>query len=102
MLNVSTSTPNGLLAKIKSAIDHRHVVTWSYDKDGDFTRTPTQWSQKAWLRPRIGPGGLTFTLISNHQVPLTTEVYGVYHGRFVEMLLAHFSKDFSSASAITN
>ncbi|ERJ35113.1 hypothetical protein L810_2257 [Burkholderia sp. AU4i] len=30
---------------------------------------------------------------------MTKVVYGVYHGRFLEMLLAHFDHSFSNATA---
>ena len=30
---------------------------------------------------------------------ITTEVYSVYHGRFIESMLAHFDKEFSNANA---
>jgi hypothetical protein len=34
-----TNTPQALLNDFKKKIDEGHVVTWSYDKDGDFTHT---------------------------------------------------------------
>ena len=37
---VKTGDPAGLLKKIKKAIDDKHIETWSYDSDGDFTHTP--------------------------------------------------------------
>jgi hypothetical protein len=30
---------------------------------------------------------------------MTKTIYGVYHGRFIEMLLTHFDNEFSAASA---
>lgn len=30
---------------------------------------------------------------------MTKMIYGVYHGRFIEMMLAHFDTDFSLATA---
>ena len=47
-----TSAPSALLAAFKKAINDKHVITWSYDDDGDFTHTHTQWAKLAWLRPR--------------------------------------------------
>lgn len=99
MISVQTVAPTGLLAKIRRAIDNGHIVTWAYDTDGDFTHVPPQWRWRAWLRPTVQPGALALSIIPNSKSTLTNEVYGVYHGRFVEMLLAHFSKDFSIASA---
>ena len=99
MIKIFTNTPNDLLVQIKKAIDERHVVTWSYDKDGDFTHTPDQWSGKAWLRPSVVDGALLFGILGQKDTPLTAEYYGVYHGRFIEMLAAHFDALFSTASA---
>jgi hypothetical protein len=99
MLTVRTTDPVQLLTRIKRAIDTKNVVTWGYDRDGDFTHEPSQWRQKAWLRPAVIPGALTFQFIWNSNSPRTGEVYGVYHGRFVEMLFAHFANEFSLASA---
>jgi hypothetical protein len=99
MVNVMTSVPRGLLGKIKAAIDSGQIRTWAYDSEGDFTHTPNQWSCRAWLRPEIGPNGLQLRFLKNRDMPVTTEIYGVYHGRFIEMLLAHFRDQFSTASA---
>jgi hypothetical protein len=98
-IRVATSQPQALLAAIKRAIEQRHVETWTYDKDGDFTHTPTQWTNKCWLRPHIGVGMLTFTTLPPRGVALSKEIYAVYHGRFIEMLLAHFDSQFSDAEA---
>lgn len=99
MLTVSTYAPNSLLAKIKKAIDEKEIVTWAYDGDGDFYHTPEQWCKRAWLRPTVQSGELKLAIIANRKVPLTSVIYGVHYGRFLEMLLAHFHADFDTASA---
>jgi hypothetical protein len=98
-IRVTTPLPGGLLAAIKKAIDEKHVETWTYDSDGDFTHTPFQWNKKAWLRPSVQSGALVFNILGQKSVALSKEIYGVYHGRFSEMLLAHFDDKFSDASA---
>ncbi|MBZ5532078.1 MAG: hypothetical protein LAO20_11660 [Acidobacteriia bacterium] len=98
-IRVITSQPNALLAAIKKAINERHVDTWSYDADGDFTHTPPQWAKKAWLRPTIQSGALVFNIINPQGVTITKEIYGVFHGRFIEMLLVHFDGSFDDARA---
>jgi hypothetical protein len=98
-IRVSTTHPSSLLAAIKKAIDGRHVDTWSYDSDGDFTHTPVQWAKKAWLRPSLQPGALVLNILNPTGVNLSKEIYGVYHGRFIEMLLAHFDDKFGDADA---
>jgi len=98
-VRVATSQPQALLTAIKRAIDQGHVDTWKYDKDGDFTHTPMQWVSKCWLRPHISAGILTFTTLPPRGVALSNEIYAIYHGRFIEMLLAHFDSQFSDAEA---
>ncbi len=98
-IRVSTNEPSSLLAEIKKAIDARHVDTWSHDSDGDFTHTPSQWVRKAWLRPTVQAGALVLNILNPQGVKLSKEIYGVYHGRFIEMLLVHFDNKFADAHA---
>ena len=96
---VNTQSPAALLVAIKDAIDKGHIVTWSYDADGDFTHTPDQWARKAWLRPKIESGELRFGILGRTDEKLSKLIYGVYHGRFIEMLLTHFDDRFVTANA---
>lgn len=99
-----TDDAAGLLARIKKLIDQGHIVTWEYDDDGDFTHTPAdgQWSGKAWLRPQLHSDKLRMVIVKTEGVPLTREIYSVYHGRFIEMLIAHVANKFTSVSASPN
>jgi hypothetical protein len=96
---IYTQNPTLLLTSLKHEIDQGKIETWSYDSSNDFTHSPEQWSKKAWLRPQIGSGVLMFGLVGCKSITMTKVVYGVYHGRFIEMLLTHFDKSFSTASA---
>jgi hypothetical protein len=96
---VPTPKPKTLLAAIKQAIDEKKIDTWEYDNDGDFTHRPEQWYKQAWLRPNVQQGVLLFGLIGKKDVKMTKPIYGVYHGRFIEMLLTHFDTEFSTTSA---
>ncbi|WP_301797084.1 hypothetical protein [Burkholderia gladioli] len=94
-----TADPAALLKSIKKLIDEKKIETWAYDSAGDFYHTPTQWNRKAWLRPSVGFGTLEFRLIRRNDEDLTKTVYGVYHGRFIEMLLTHFDETCDSVEA---
>ncbi|KVP98758.1 hypothetical protein WJ97_09965 [Burkholderia ubonensis] len=94
-----TADPAALLKSIKKLIDEKKIETWAYDSDGDFYHTPTQWNRKAWLRPHIGIGSLDLKLIKRNDERLTKTVYGVYHGRFIEMLLTHFDETCDAVEA---
>lgn len=96
---VTTSNPRKLLADIKEAIDAGTVETWKYDSDGDFTHSPHQWNLQAWFRPSIEPDGLLFRILTPRNTTMSKTIYGVYHGRFIEMLLTHFDLNFARATA---
>lgn len=49
-----------------------------------------QWFQHAWLRPYVKDKLLVFGIIQSSDFPITRQLYGVYHGRFVATLLSHF------------
>jgi hypothetical protein len=98
-LSIKTTDPAGLLKDIKAAIDKKTVETWVYDSDGDFTHTPQQWFKKAYLRPKTAVGELRFGVVGIQGVKLSKELYGVYQGRFIEMLTIHFDSKFTLASA---
>jgi hypothetical protein len=98
-INFETSDATKLLAAFKKAIDDGHVVTWSYDKDGDFTHTPDQWRNQAWMRPVVYQGRLTMNFMGRSDQKTSRAVYGVYHGRFIESMLTHCDKLFSSGVA---
>ena len=94
-----TSDPDRLLAAFKNAIDKKHVVTWTYDSDGDFTHTPSQWVYRAWFRPALFHGRLILNLLGRTDETTSSAVYGVYHGRFIESMLAHCDTLFNSGAA---
>jgi hypothetical protein len=98
MISFDTPNPNGLLASFKEAIRKGHVETWS-DVNGDFTHTPPQWKGKAWMRPTVYANELRFSIIRPQNGSITSEIYAVYHGRFIETMLAHFDKQFSTGAA---
>jgi hypothetical protein len=89
-----------LLTAIKMAIDTDKIKTWTYDNDGDFTHTASQWIKKAWFRPRNSEGtDVIFSMIGTKNMKITKTIYGVYHGRFIEMLLTHFDDMFTNVRA---
>jgi hypothetical protein len=97
---VRTSNPGSLLASIKTGIATSKVRTWSVDSDDDFTHIADQWIHKAWLRPRIARYDLlVFNVLSPRNTRMSRVVYGIYHGRFIEMLLTHFDAELDDASA---
>ena len=96
----------GLLDALCEAIDNGDAVTWEYDDDGDFTHSPEQWKNEAWLHPEVENDALLLTIFPPKEAKITSEVYAVYHGRFVEFALNHadhlFTKVEVSAQAESN
>jgi hypothetical protein len=97
-ITVATADPRGLLEAIKLSIKEGHIETWQY-KDGYFTHTPEQWRYKAFLKPTIGAQALTLNIVRPKDGNVSSEAYAIYHGRFIEMLLAHFDGIFVSTTA---
>jgi hypothetical protein len=94
-----TNDSRQLLASFKKAIDDGAVVTWSYDKDGDFTHTVEQWKNLAWFRPQLQNDRLAFYIIKPRTKTISTLIYAIYHGRFIESMLAHCDSLFSEADS---
>ena len=90
---VKTTTPTMLVENIKKNINEHKIDTWSVDSDNDFTHDVDQWRYRAWIRHRIEDGRVVFYVICRKDVNMSIVEYAVYHGRFVEMLLAHFDKE---------
>jgi len=101
---VVTAAPQALLTAVRKGIDDGTIDTWIYDGDGDFTHvTPDkQWEGKAWLRPSLQQGVLFFGLLGQQNAQMTKPVYGMFHGRFIAMLLTHFDTMFDTATATAN
>jgi hypothetical protein len=94
-----TSAPKNLLERVKKLIDDGVIAAWSYDKDGDFTHTSERWSHRAWLRPSVGDGRLSFYILAPKETTISRAVYAVYHSRFIEAVLTNCDDDFTRAVA---
>ncbi len=98
-LTFNSANPRLLLATFKQKIDQGHIVTWKYDQDGDFTHNTDQWRNRAWLRPEVLTGQLLLHIMPPKSSTLSREVYAIYHGRFIEAMLAHCDTLFFAAAA---
>ena len=98
-LYFETNDPPKLLNEFKKAIKEGKVVTWSYDKDDDFTHTPEQWKNQAWLRPKVETGRLAFYILRPENSSVTSLAYAIYHGRFIESMLLHCDNLFAEGRA---
>lgn len=88
---IRTQNPQILIESINKSIQIRDIVTWAVDREGDYTIDRAQWRFRAWMRPIIEERKLVMAIIQSRKYPLTKELYGVYHGRLVSTILAHFS-----------
>ncbi|MEO8583314.1 MAG: hypothetical protein ABI415_05930 [Flavitalea sp.] len=96
---IKTTDPQALLAAIYKAIDNDKIVTWAYDKEGDFTHMTDQWKNLAWLHPVVLPGELRLGIVKAKDTKMTNVVFGVYHGRFIEMVVTQFDDLCTSATS---
>jgi hypothetical protein len=98
-LHFLTNTPKNLLETFKKAIDEGHIKTWEYDMDGDFTHKASQWYKEAWLRPTLEQDRLTLHIFPPKGKNITWEIYGIYHGRFIESMIIHCNPLFTQGIA---
>ena len=98
-VHFQSNNPTALLSDFKKKIDQKHIVTWSYTKDGDFTHATDQWKNKAWLRPSISSNQLILSIVKPQGQLVSREVYGIYQGRFIESMLTHCYSLFTNGSA---
>lgn len=98
-LIIKTDTPEELLRQIKQAIDAKEVELWSYDSSGDFVHTPERWINRAWFRPEVNEGELRLGILGNKEAGMTSPLYAAYHSGFINLLLNHFDKSFSTVEA---
>lgn len=99
---IHTDDPNGLHQRLTASICNREIITWGVDKDGDYTIDRDQWRFKAWFRPTEIQGQLVFGIVQSRKYVMTNELYGVYHGRLVSTILAHFSNLISEVHVTPN
>jgi hypothetical protein len=98
-----TSDPAGLLKAFDARINQKEaagkITTWEKAADGHYTHKATEWAKKAWFKPAVEAGQLTFNIIKPQNQNVSVTVYGYYHGHLLETFLNHFDKLFSSGNA---
>jgi hypothetical protein len=98
----TTVEANALICAIYKAIDQGKIKTWRYmDHEGSryLTHSADQWDRRAWFRLKAQGPGLVANIVPPNNAVVSTEVYAIFHGRFIEMLVAHFNEAFSYSSA---
>jgi hypothetical protein len=99
-----TNYPSFLLKQFNERIEQADrkgkIITWERSDDGKYyTHKSDEWSKKAWLKPVVEKGKLTFNIIKPKSNNITTTVYGYYHGHLIETFLNHFDRDFEKSEA---
>lgn len=94
---VRTANPQQLLDKIRDFIDKGEIKTWQFDSDNDLTYYVAQFVGKAWFHPIVAAeeNSLIFGIIANQKIEMSSQLYAIYHARFLEILLLHFTEDFT-------
>jgi len=98
-ITATTTNPAKLLLSLQQAIDDLSVETWEKDADSDFTPSASELKNRAWFRPRVDQTALTFRLVGPEKSTIDAALYGAYHGKMIETLLAHFPSQVSAVSA---
>ena len=89
---ITTKYPQTVCDLFAQDVNYRNITTWIVDADGDFTIANPKWTNKAWMRPIIPHEGntLVFGFVSSRKHDITKGLYGIYHGRLVATLIAHY------------
>lgn len=87
---VSSITPQTLWKEILEQIKNGLIDTWEIDSDDDLTHVPYQWRGEAWFRHYCRDSELIFGIVARRDKKMSKVIYGLYHGRFTEMLLTNF------------
>ncbi len=82
---------NGLIEKIHSG----QIKTWIIDNDKDITIANMRWRNKAWFKIKKKPENnqLLFGIIPSRRNEMSKALYGIFHGRLISTLLAHFDEE---------
>jgi hypothetical protein len=96
--------PQALLAAFNARIAQTEprgkITTWELHSDGQhYTHRAADWNRKAWMRPSVQAGRLTFNIIRTTDSTVSSTAYAYYHGHLIETFLSHFDEMFFSASA---
>jgi hypothetical protein len=96
--------PQALLAAFNARIAQTEpkdkITTWELHGDGQhYTHRSAEWNRKAWMRPTIQTGRLSFNIVRSQNGSVSSVAYAYYHGHLIETFLAHFDSMFSNASA---
>lgn len=101
-----TQSPQALLdgfdARIRQSESKGKITTWEKVDGGYYTHKASDWHGKAFLKPQVSAGLLTFNIIAPTGQAVSVVAYGYYHGHLIETFLNHFDTSFSSASASPN
>lgn len=100
-IEIHTTNPAALLAKIKKDIQDEKIKTWEFvptSNSGEvLTHKPPQWYKKAILIPTTGTNPSRLILNVNWYSGKEPDEYtkGLYIGRFTEELLEHYRNSYS-------
>ncbi|WP_298647635.1 hypothetical protein [uncultured Proteiniphilum sp.] len=99
---IHTDDPDLLLGKIYEAIDNKKADKWVSTTDGDLTYGALLWKNEAFFKPQIWVDDkqLRFGLMKRKdRKHISSKLYTTFHAKLVEMLLAHFDRDFRNVTA---
>lgn len=94
--------PQELLKKFNKAIEQDEakgkITTWVRSTDKQYyTHKAEAWNSKAWFRPAVKDGVLTFNIVKSQNSSISTVVYAYFHGHLTETFLNHFDSFFTKA-----
>jgi len=101
MITVRTTNPNNIYQGIIRGIQNGSIDTWKIVTVGNlvyFTHDTTnkQWLNKSYMKAGTDShGNLIFHVIRNNENSFDQNIFAVYQGRFIQMLVSHFPNSFT-------
>jgi len=87
-------------ARIAQTEQKDKITNWELHSDEQhYTHRAADLNRKAWMRPAVQAGRLTFNIVRSQNGSVSSGAYAEYHSHLIETFLTHFDGMFSNASA---
>lgn len=92
-ITIHTKFPRRLRTLLFEGINEGVITSWLIDDESHLTLNSRIWRNRLWMHiANIEPKhSITFGIIGRKFEKITMAEFGVYHGRFAEVILANFA-----------
>ena len=100
-LYFTTAHPQALLdsfeARVRQSEPRGRIVAWKKGEDGTlYTHSAAEWTEKAWLKPRVDADRLTFNILRPEDRYVSVKAYAFFYGQLIETFTSQLDLTFDS------